>query len=91
MSDKELVNWEQQREKGKWFFVLRKAYLFTFETLVGTILILWLWIGWNDSLVYFLAATPILGFVAAISTWWFDDARYQNHILDKKIHDGLKL
>lgn len=91
MSEKEVARWEKARAKGKWFFVFRTAITFAVSIFVVTSLISWLF---NDEvylkpidLIFFIVASPFVG----LMNWWTRDARYRNHLLDKKISDGLKL
>ena len=91
MSDKEVDRWETTRAKGKRRFIFLRAAIFGsmlfFVKIVSDLL-------WGDPIelrLYYLWLYPFLGLVAGASTWWLTDARYQNHILDKKIHDRLKL
>ena len=91
MSEKEVARWEKVQAKGKWFFVFRTALTFAVSILIVTSLVNWLF---NDEtyfkpfiLISLVVMSPFVGLI----NWWTGDARYQNHILDKRISDGLKL
>lgn len=91
MSDKEVARWEKVRAKGKMFFVLRTSIIFSLSIAILTALLNWLLTENTHftpfNLIFLIVMSPFIGLI----NWWAGDARYQNHILDKKISDGLKL
>ncbi len=90
MSVEVVAIWEIQRAKGKWLFVLKRTLLCALSMFALTALETWPRASSSEFEIYFLNLCLILGFLVGMSDWWMKDARYLNHILDKKIHAGLK-
>ncbi|MDI1240408.1 MAG: hypothetical protein PSX80_00640 [bacterium] len=90
MSSKEMVRWEKIRAKGKWYFMLRTALQFSLAVLFADVVTDWLFGDPIEIKTFTLYAVPVFGLLSGITLWWIADARYQNHMLDSKIHDGLK-
>lgn len=91
MSEKDVARWEKTRAKGKWRFIIVRAAVFGSMLFLVKIVMDFLWGDPVELRPYFLWLYPVLGLVAGASMWWIADAQYQNYILDKKIHDHLKL
>lgn len=90
MSEKEIARWEKQRAKGKWFVIFRTAILASISMFVLTNLLGWISDGQTYLTPYFLVSYLVIGLLLGVTSWWTNDARYQNHVLDKKIEHGMK-
>lgn len=91
MSEKRAAWWEKQRAKGKWFYILQEWFFFFIGMTISRHLFSWYF---DDKLeldyfstIWFLA----FGFVIGLVNWFWNDGKYQEYILDKKIKSGLKL
>ncbi len=92
MSDKDAIRWERVRTRGKMFYILRKAALFTLFMLIALNVSEFLFRGRLLEFSYVhLCVFVVLGFLAGFTEWWSNNARYQTYLLDKKIAKGLAL
>lgn len=91
MSDKETAHWDKVRERGKWLFIVSRAVTFGVGFYLLNYLLVWFWQNPFELRLSMIVLPLCIGFIGGLTNWWIEDARYQNHILDKKIREGLSL
>lgn len=92
MSRYEFDRWEKRRTLGKWWIVLKTTVSFVFVILLLEAALYWFYPGESYQFpVVRMIAMVFAGVGMGFGGWWTKEARYNNTILDNKIHEGLRL
>jgi hypothetical protein len=92
MSTRECDRWKRQRESGKWYIAMKTAISFGAAMFLLDAILYWAYPASHSEFPFpRVFIWPIAGFLMGLSGWWAKEARYNNTILENKIHDGLRL
>jgi hypothetical protein len=90
MSDKKATWWEKQRQRGKWFWIIKTTLIWALGMLLTFLLFYWFY---GRDLFFVIFSFPFLilgGFIVGFVNWNSNEGNYQIYLLDKKIKENLK-
>jgi hypothetical protein len=90
ISEKQIALWEKQREKGKWFYILRNTINCAVAAVFSSYLAAWFFGYRSFILLWFIPLYVLVGLLAGMAGWLSNEDKYENYLLEQKIGKRLE-
>jgi len=90
MSEKRIFIWEKLREKGRWFYILKYTMNLTGAAIFSSFLTAAMFGYRSLFLLWFTPLYLVLGVLAGMAAWLYNEDKYQTYLLEKRIGKPLE-